>query len=136
VTSVLPPARRTRPPNRRELILAAATELFAARGYEYAGMSEIAEQVAVQPSALYRHFAGKEQLLTEILSQGAASLLAAVSAADLTGTGGLAALAGFVIDNRHVTALMGREVPHARPAPARRLRTADASRQIHVRVAL
>ena len=52
MTSVLPPARRTRPPNRRELILAAATELFAARGYEYAGMSEIAEQVAVQPSAL------------------------------------------------------------------------------------
>jgi AcrR family transcriptional regulator len=121
VTSVLPPARRTRPPNRRELILAAATELFAARGYEYAGMSEIAEQVAVQPSALYRHFAGKEQLLAEILSQGVADLLAAVSAADLTDTGdpgglgeqgGLAELAGFVIDNRHVTALVGREVPH------------------------
>jgi len=50
VTSVLPPARRTRPPNRRELILAAATELFAARGYEYAGMSEIAEQVATHAS--------------------------------------------------------------------------------------
>jgi Bacterial regulatory proteins, tetR family len=50
VTSVLPPARRTRPPNRRELILAAATELFAARGYEYAGMSEIAEQVAAHAS--------------------------------------------------------------------------------------
>jgi len=78
VTSVLPPARRTRPPNRRELILAAATELFAARGYEYAGMSEIAEQVAVQPSALYRHFAGKEQLLAEILSQGAASKIGAL----------------------------------------------------------
>jgi AcrR family transcriptional regulator len=129
VTSVLPPARRTRPPNRRELILAAATELFAARGYEYAGMSEIAEQVAVQPSALYRHFAGKEQLLTEILSQGAASLLAAVSAADLTGTGGagepggLAELAGFVIDNRHVTALMGREVPHLGEAARAALRS-------------
>jgi len=123
VTSVLPPARRTRPPNRRELILAAATELFAARGYEYAGMSEIAEQVAVQPSALYRHFAGKEQLLAEILSQGAASLLAAVSAADLTGTGGLAALAGFVIDNRQVTALMGREVPHLGEAARAALRS-------------
>jgi AcrR family transcriptional regulator len=95
VTSVLPPARRTRPPNRRELILAAATELFAVRGYEYVGMSEIAEEVAVQPSALYRHFAGKEQLLAEILREGAASLLA-----------------GFVIDNRHVIALVGREAPH------------------------
>ena len=77
MTSVLPPARRTRPPNRRELILAAATELFAVRGYEYVGMSEIAEEVAVQPSALYRHFAGKEQLLAEILREAAASLLAA-----------------------------------------------------------
>jgi AcrR family transcriptional regulator len=67
VTSVLPPARRTRPPNRRELILAAATELFAVRGYEYVGLSEIAEEVAVQPSALYRHFAGQGQLLAEIL---------------------------------------------------------------------
>jgi AcrR family transcriptional regulator len=126
VTSVLPPARRTRPPNRRELILAAATELFAARGYEYAGMSEIAEQVAVQPSALYRHFAGKEQLLAEILSQGVASLLAAVSAADLTGTGdpgGLAGLAGFVIDNRHVTALVGCEVPHLGEAARAALRS-------------
>jgi len=129
VTSVLPPARRTRPPNRRELILAAATELFAARGYEYAGMSEIAEQVAVQPSALYRHFAGKEQLLAEILSQGVASLLAAVSAADLTGTGepggpaGLAELAGFVIDNRQVTALAGREVPHLGEAARAALRS-------------
>ena len=126
MTSVLPPARRTRPPNRRELILAAATELFAARGYEYAGMSEIAEQVAVQPSALYRHFAGKEQLLAEILSQGVASLLAAVSAADLTGPGdpgGLAGLAGFVIDNRHVTALAGREVPHLGEAARAALRS-------------
>lgn len=123
VTSVLPPARRTRPPNRRELILAAATELFAARGYEYAGMSEIAEQVAVQPSALYRHFAGKEQLLTEILRQGAASLLAAVSAADLTGTGDSGGLAGFVIDNRHVTALIGREVPHLGEAARTALRS-------------
>jgi AcrR family transcriptional regulator len=122
VTSVLPPARRTRPPNRRELILAAATELFAARGYEYAGMSEIAEQVAVQPSALYRHFAGKEQLLAEILSQGVASLLAAISATDPGEPDGLAGLAGFVIDNRHVTALIGREVPHLGEAARAALR--------------
>jgi AcrR family transcriptional regulator len=112
VTSVLPPARRTRPPNRRGLILAAATELFAVRGYEYVGMSEIAEEVAVQPSALYRHFAGKEQLLAEILREGAASLLAAVAAADPGEPDGLAELAGFVIDNRHVIALVGREAPH------------------------
>jgi AcrR family transcriptional regulator len=105
--------RRTRPANRRELILAAATELFAARGYEYVGMSEIAEAVAVRPSALYRHFSGKEQLLAEVLHQGAANLRSAVSALDLGGGPDcLLELAGFVIDNRHVAALIGREAPH------------------------
>jgi AcrR family transcriptional regulator len=123
VTSVLPPARRTRPPNRRQLILAAATELFAVRGYEYVGMSEIAEEVAVQPSALYRHFAGKEQLLTEILREGAAGLVAAVQAADPGDLDGLAELAGFVIDNRHIVALVGREAPHLGEAARASLRS-------------
>lgn len=113
MTTVLPPERRTRPANRRELILAAATELFAARGYEYVSMSEIAEAVAVRPSALYRHFSSKEQLLEEILRQGVANLESVVSAVDLSaGPDGLLELAGFVIDNRHIGALLGREVPH------------------------
>jgi len=42
VTAGPPSERRIRPANRRQLILAAAAELFAARGYEYVGMSEIA----------------------------------------------------------------------------------------------
>ena len=123
MTSVMPPARRTRPANRRELILAAATELFAVRGYEYVGMSEIAEEVAVQPSALYRHFTGKERLLTEILREGAAGLLAAAAAADPGAPDGLDGLAGFVIDNRHVVALVGREAPHLGEAARAELRS-------------
>jgi AcrR family transcriptional regulator len=113
VTSGPPPGRGTRPANRRELILAAATGLFAGRGYEYVAMSEIAAAVAVRPSALYRHFAGKEQLLDEILRRGVAQLEAAVQAADLGGgAGGLADLAGFAIDHRDIGALTGRELPH------------------------
>jgi AcrR family transcriptional regulator len=113
VTSALPPERRSRPANRRELILAAATELFADRGYEFVSMSEIADAVDVQPSALYRHFSGKEQLLEAILRLGLAGLQAAVSALELAAQpDGLPEVAGFIIDNRHIVALVGRELPH------------------------
>ena len=113
MASVLPPQRRTRPANRRDLILGAATGLFAASGYEYVNMSEIAEAVAVRPSALYRHFTSKEHLLEEILRQGVANLESAVSALDLAaGPDALLELALFAIDTRHVAVLLGREVPH------------------------
>jgi len=125
LTSVLPPERRTRPANRRELILVAATELFAASGYEYVNMSEIADAVAVRPSALYRHFASKEQLLEEILRQGMAKLETAVSALDLAaGPDGLLELALSVIENRNTAALLGREVPHLSQGPRAGVRSA------------
>lgn len=57
-----PPARGTRPRNRRALIIAAATELFHDVGYTKVGMGDIAGAVNVQPSALYRHFSGKDEL--------------------------------------------------------------------------
>ena len=128
MTYVLRPERGTRPANRRELILGAATELFAAHGYEYVSMGEIAEAVAVRSSALYRHFSGKEHLLEEILRRGVEQLEAAVSALDLgAGPGGLLELAGFVIDNRHIGALIGRELPHLSEEPRAGVRQALVS---------
>lgn len=62
------PAVRTRPSNRRELVVGAATELFATRGYGNVGMSDVADAVGVRPSALYRHFANKESLLSEVFA--------------------------------------------------------------------
>lgn len=134
MTTVRPPERGVRPPNRRELIMTAATELFATRGYEYVGMSEIAQAVAVRPSALYRHFTGKEQLLAEIMGKGIAVFEAELAEFDLArGTDGLAELAGFVIDNRHIGALVGREVPHLTEESRARLRSAlDAIQQLVV----
>jgi AcrR family transcriptional regulator len=125
VASAPPRERRTRPANRRDLILSAATELFATRGFEYVGMSEIAEAVDVRPSALYRHFSGKEQLLAEIVHQGVANLQAAISGVDPGGgPRGLLDLAGFVIDNRHIATLIGREAPHLSEVPRAGLRSA------------
>jgi len=56
-----------RPRNRRELITAAASRLFHERGYTRVGVSDIAEAVGVGPSALYRHFAGKQRLLRRVV---------------------------------------------------------------------
>lgn len=59
--------RPTRPRNRRVLITAAACDLFYRHGYSRVGMSDIAEAVGIGPSALYRHFSGKQQLLTRVV---------------------------------------------------------------------
>ena len=59
--------RGKRPRNRRELILSAAGDQFASRGYEHVTLGDVARAVGVGPSALYRHFSSKEELLTEVL---------------------------------------------------------------------
>ena len=53
-------------PRRRE-ILDAAAALFAARGFHGVSIEEIGAAVGVSGPALYRHFSGKESLLSEIL---------------------------------------------------------------------
>lgn len=111
MTVVDRPARGTRPANRRELILAAATHLFASRGYEHVSIGDVAEAVAVGPSALYRHFAGKEQLLAQVISdiadRFAAELEAPADPAQL-----LPAAATFALDNRTAGVLWEREARH------------------------
>ncbi len=52
--------------NVRELIIAAARELFVARGYEAVTMRGIARKIDYTAAAIYFHFANKEALLTEI----------------------------------------------------------------------
>ena len=65
--SVVQPARGTRPSNRRQLIIDAATDLFCRRGYANVAMGDVAEAVAIGPSALYRHFRGKQDLLATVV---------------------------------------------------------------------
>src|SRR5260370_10623824 len=64
--AVARPARGPRPANRRQLIIAAAADLFSRKGYAAVGMGDVAEAVAIGPSALYRHFRGKRDLLAAV----------------------------------------------------------------------
>ncbi|MGW6455463.1 TetR family transcriptional regulator [Streptomyces sp. NPDC055078] len=59
--------RARRPKDRRATIEAMAAELFAERGYAATGVGDIADRVGVTPGAIYRHFAGKDDLFQSIL---------------------------------------------------------------------
>lgn len=59
---------------RRELIEAAATEVFAERGYEGASMDEIARRSGVSAPVLYDHFASKRDLHARLLERHLAEL--------------------------------------------------------------
>ena len=63
--------RRTRlePDARRQLLLEAATAVFARLGYEGARMDDIAEEAGVAKGLLYRHFDSKEELFRALMDQ-------------------------------------------------------------------
>ena len=63
-------------PGTRELILDEAARLFAARGFRGTSLGEIGAAVGISGPAIYRHFAGKEALLGEILVDISRRLLA------------------------------------------------------------
>ncbi|HHU66968.1 TetR/AcrR family transcriptional regulator [Corynebacterium sp.] len=53
--------------SRRDQIAAAATELFAQRGYFGTGMEDIATAVGMGTSSLYNHFRSKQEVLSVVL---------------------------------------------------------------------
>ncbi|MBA0125286.1 TetR/AcrR family transcriptional regulator [Haloechinothrix sp. YIM 98757] len=55
------------PATRREQILAAAAELFAAHGFHGVGIDDIGAAVGISGPALYRHFRSKDAMLGEML---------------------------------------------------------------------
>jgi AcrR family transcriptional regulator len=54
-------------PTRREQILREAARLFAERGFHGVGVDEIGAAVGISGPGLYRHFAGKDAMLAELL---------------------------------------------------------------------
>jgi AcrR family transcriptional regulator len=51
----------------REQILEAAAKLFVSQGFAATSTREIADQVGIRQASLYYHFAGKDEILVELL---------------------------------------------------------------------
>lgn len=53
--------------NTKQEILEAALDLFSAQGFEATSMQQIAEAVGIRKPSLYSHFAGKQEILDELV---------------------------------------------------------------------
>lgn len=65
------PRKDARPPgtpSTKELILHAAAEAFAGKGFDGASLVEIAAAAGVTTGAVYSHFRGKPELLTDVVT--------------------------------------------------------------------
>src|SRR3954468_24734542 len=70
------PRKRLTLEQRRAGILAAATRIFAAKGFDGASMSAIATSAGISKPVLYDHFASKDALFETLLYQIRDGLLA------------------------------------------------------------
>lgn len=66
--------RRGRPGYTREQMLDVAVALFNERGYDATSVSDLAERLGVSKSALYHHFASREELLDLAVDHALAGL--------------------------------------------------------------
>ncbi|MGY0498495.1 TetR/AcrR family transcriptional regulator [Nocardia sp. FBN12] len=106
-------ARRKRPADRRDQIVDAAASLFATSGFENVAMSDVAAAVGVGPSALYRHFGGKDDLLRAVIEQTLERFAATLNGDDVVG-----GVANFAVTQRTAPLLWVREARHL-PRPQR-----------------
>ena len=95
-------ARRAVPVLRtRDLVLREAARLFARRGFHGTTIEELGAACGISGPALYKHFAGKDEVLTQLLV-GISERLLAGGRSVVAGTGGpaeaLRALVGFHAD--------------------------------------
>jgi AcrR family transcriptional regulator len=65
--ALLPPVEK---PASRLRMLAAALKLFARQGFHGSSTRDLTSALEVQPSALYAHFASKEEVLAELVEIG------------------------------------------------------------------
>jgi AcrR family transcriptional regulator len=78
------PVRRLRRAERREQLLAAATQAFARGGFAATSLDDIAEAAGISRVLLYRHFESKTDLYRAVLDRAVARLTAAVGTRDYT----------------------------------------------------
>lgn len=70
----------------RDRLLEAAAAVFASKGYEGATIAEIAERAGLSSGAIYAHYQSKAELLTEAIRGRSGDELAALLAAEETGS--------------------------------------------------
>lgn len=125
------PPKGTRPDNRKELIRLASAELFYKYGFAMVSMNQIARAVSIGPSALYRHFSSKQELLVAVIEASVDEVNAALEKSSRQGAGSIAwddAFVAMALDTRSVGVLWQREARHL-PAEER-IKLAIALRQI------
>lgn len=83
------PAHR---PSRRQEIIDAAIKVFARTGFAETSVQDVAEEAGVVPTAVYYHFAGKDELFDVALQTVIAELDEVVDAARPEGEQGAAAV--------------------------------------------
>ncbi|MEU4051882.1 TetR/AcrR family transcriptional regulator [Streptomyces olivaceus] len=129
-------ATRTDAPTRREQILKEAARLFAERGFHGVGVDEIGAAVGISGPGLYRHFAGKDAMLAELLVGISDSLLTgakrrlAEAGSDRAGAAGPEAVLDsfieghidFALDDRPLITLHDRELDRLRDADRKMVR--------------
>ncbi|ARZ70004.1 TetR/AcrR family transcriptional regulator [Streptomyces sp. HU2014] len=124
----------TAAPTRRERILQEAARLFAERGFHGVGVDEIGAAVGISGPGLYRHFAGKDAMLSELLVGISERLLAGgrerVAAATGDGGGPAAVLDSlvdghidFALDDRALITLHDRELGQLRDSDRKLVRS-------------
>ena len=67
----------------RDKILDAARELFISEGYEGVSMRQVAEKIEYSPTAIYLHFADKEELFHELVHEDFARLATVFTSASM-----------------------------------------------------
>ncbi len=118
-TMSTPPARGTRPRDRKAQLAAVAAELFRTRGFHGVAVIDIAAAAGVTGPALYRHFADKQAILAYVVLTGIDDMESATAAAladsatppeQLNAL--LTRLATQAVERREIAALWRWEGPH------------------------
>lgn len=88
--------RKKRRPHRRDEILAAATRLFAEKGYHATGMDDIGAAAGITGPAIYRHFKNKDDILETLMIERSTAVVARADEIVSESLTPEAALAGLV----------------------------------------
>ncbi|GHE55746.1 TetR family transcriptional regulator [Streptomyces longispororuber] len=123
-------ATRTDAPTRREQILKEAARLFAERGFHGVGVDEIGAAVGISGPGLYRHFAGKDAMLAELLVGISEQLLTGgrrraaetAGAPEATLDSLIEGHIDFALDDRPLITLHDRELDRLRDTDRKRVR--------------